>query len=84
MPVLDHIEQSKIVAIVRLDDLTDAIPLARALLAGGVDIMEFTLTNPDAPRAIAEVKDALGDDAAVGAGSVITPEQVQQVAEQSS
>ena len=41
------------------------VALSQALLDGGVTILEFTLTNPDAPHAIARVKDALGDRAAV-------------------
>ncbi len=81
MTILEHVAKSKIIAVVRLDDLSDAVPLSEALLAGGVDIVEFTLTNPDAPRAIAEVRNILGDKVAVGAGSVITPEQVKQVAD---
>ena len=80
MSVIEHIERNKIVAIVRLDDLSEAVNLTRALIEGGVNIVEFTLTNKDAPRAIADVRDAFGDKVAVGAGSVITVEQVETVA----
>lgn len=42
MDVLKRLEQSGIVPVVVLDDAKDAVPTARALLAGGVDVMEIT------------------------------------------
>lgn len=63
-----------VTAVVRLDDLRDAVPLARALLAGGVSTLEFTYTNPAAGRAIEETRAALGDEVFVGAGSVLDGE----------
>lgn len=80
MPIIEYIADNKIIAIVRLEDLSEAVALSRALVAGGVNIVEFTLTNAEAPQAIAKVREALGDQLAVGAGSVITPEQVEVVA----
>lgn len=71
--VLQWIERSRIVAIVRLDDLTHAIAISRALAQGGIVAQEFTLTNPDALRVIEPVQRALaaeGYEAAVGIGSV--------------
>lgn len=76
---LKHIEQSRVVAIVRLDDLSGAVDLAQALLDGGINVIEFTLTSPDAPAAIEAVRATLADDCLVGAGSVITSEQVDMV-----
>ena len=80
MTVLDHFNKNKIVAIIRLDDLSNAVDLTQALIAGGINTLEFTLTNPDATRAMSEVRDAVGDKALIGAGSVINVEQVKQVA----
>ena len=61
-----------------VDDPKRAVKLARALLAGGVDIMELTLRTdaaPDCLKAItAEVPEMMA-----GAGTVIFPEQVDQV-----
>lgn len=71
--ILQLLERKRIVAIVRLDDLTQAIQLSRALAEGGIVAQEFTLTNPDALRVIEPVKRALAADgftAAVGIGSV--------------
>jgi 2-dehydro-3-deoxyphosphogluconate aldolase / (4S)-4-hydroxy-2-oxoglutarate aldolase len=63
-----------IIAVVRLDDLSTAVDVSRALVAGGVTAIEFTFTNPRAGEAIEEARSALGDEAAIGAGSVLDPE----------
>lgn len=81
MKVIEQVGKEKIIAIVRLDDLSSAVNLSQALVAGGVTIIEFTLTNPDALQAIADVRDALGDKALIGAGSIITAQQVADVAQ---
>lgn len=68
------IEADGVVAVVRLDDLSAAVPLTEALVAGGVRAVEFTFTNPTAARAIEAAAAALGDRALIGAGSVLDPE----------
>jgi len=70
----NSIETDGVVAVVRLDDLSAAVPLAEALVAGGVRAVEFTFTNPTAPRAIEAAVNALGDRALIGAGSVLDAE----------
>jgi 2-dehydro-3-deoxyphosphogluconate aldolase/(4S)-4-hydroxy-2-oxoglutarate aldolase len=67
-------EAAGVIAIVRLDDYSRAVDLTRALLTGGIDVVEFTYTNPAAGEAIAAVKVALGDEVLVGAGTVLDPE----------
>lgn len=42
MNVLDRLKQSGVVPVVVLDDAKDAVATAKALLAGGVDVMEIT------------------------------------------
>ena len=68
------IEQDGVIAVVRLDDLSNAVPLTEALVAGGVRAVEFTFTNPTAARAIEVATDALGSRALIGAGSVLDAE----------
>jgi 2-dehydro-3-deoxyphosphogluconate aldolase/(4S)-4-hydroxy-2-oxoglutarate aldolase len=63
-----------VVAIVRLDDLSSAVPLTEALVRGGVRTIEFTYTNPLAGKVIEEVRAKVGDAAVVGAGTVLDPE----------
>ncbi|TVZ99586.1 2-keto-3-deoxy-phosphogluconate aldolase [Streptomyces sp. BK340] len=69
------LDLASVVPVVVVEDAADAVPLARALVAGGLPAIEVTLRTPaalDAIRAVAaEVPDAV-----VGAGTVIAPEQV--------
>jgi 2-dehydro-3-deoxyphosphogluconate aldolase / (4S)-4-hydroxy-2-oxoglutarate aldolase len=77
--VLEVLHADRIIAIVRLNDLSTAIDLTRALLDGGICALEFTLSNPDAIKAMAEVKAALPEfgrgDAVIGIGTVLNPDQ---------
>ncbi|WP_159673522.1 bifunctional 4-hydroxy-2-oxoglutarate aldolase/2-dehydro-3-deoxy-phosphogluconate aldolase [Streptomyces mexicanus] len=69
------LDLAPVLPVVVLDDAAVAVPLARALVAGGLPAIEVTLRTPaalDGLRAIA----AEVPEAAVGAGTVITPEQV--------
>lgn len=70
----EAIEQDGVVAVVRLDDLSEAVALTEALVAGGVRAVEFTFTNRAAARAIEAAAGALAGRALVGAGSVLDPE----------
>ncbi|HYH12512.1 MAG TPA: bifunctional 4-hydroxy-2-oxoglutarate aldolase/2-dehydro-3-deoxy-phosphogluconate aldolase [Thermomicrobiales bacterium] len=74
MSMLERIERSGVVAIVRLDDYTHAPEMARALADGGVEAVEFTYTNPAAGEAVRATKAVLGDDMLIGAGTVLDPE----------
>jgi 2-dehydro-3-deoxyphosphogluconate aldolase/(4S)-4-hydroxy-2-oxoglutarate aldolase len=68
------IEDDGVVAVVRLDDLSAAAPLAEALARGGVRAIEYTYTNPAAGEAITAARAAMGERALIGAGSVLDPE----------
>ncbi|MFJ3042750.1 MULTISPECIES: bifunctional 4-hydroxy-2-oxoglutarate aldolase/2-dehydro-3-deoxy-phosphogluconate aldolase [Streptomyces] len=77
-PAASVLDLAPVVPVVVVDDLADAVPLARALVAGGLPAIEVTLRTPvalDAIRAIAgEVPGAV-----VGAGTVVTAAQVREV-----
>ena len=66
-----------VVPVVVVDDLAHAVPVARALVAGGLPVIELTLRTPvalDAIRAIAsEVPEIL-----IGAGTIVTPGQAKE------
>lgn len=81
MIALEIIAVHKLVAIVRLDDLSIARELAQALIDGGIRAIEFTLTNPDAVATISDIRQEIDDSVAIGAGSVISAEQVWAVAD---
>jgi 2-dehydro-3-deoxyphosphogluconate aldolase/(4S)-4-hydroxy-2-oxoglutarate aldolase len=66
-----------VIPVLIFDDVAAAVPTARALVAGGLPVLEITLRTPVARdcvrRIIAEVPDAT-----VGVGTVLTPEQLRQ------
>lgn len=74
MDQVELLTRDGVVAIVRLDDLSSAVPLTEALVRGGVRTIEFTYTNPLAGKVIEEVRAKVGDAAVVGAGTVLDPE----------
>jgi 2-dehydro-3-deoxyphosphogluconate aldolase/(4S)-4-hydroxy-2-oxoglutarate aldolase len=71
---VERMEAAGVIAIVRLDDYANAVDLVSALLAGGIDVVEFTYTNPAAGSAIGEVKAAHGGSVLAGAGTVLDSE----------
>lgn len=80
MDVLSRMARSGIVPVVVLDDAKDAVPTAKALVAGGVDVMEITFRTAAARDSIAAVaKDC--PDMLVGAGTVINLEQCKTAVE---
>ncbi|MEO9129899.1 MAG: bifunctional 4-hydroxy-2-oxoglutarate aldolase/2-dehydro-3-deoxy-phosphogluconate aldolase [Sphingomonas sp.] len=68
---------SAVIPVLVIDDVSQARPLAEALVAGGLKVLEVTLRTPCALDAIREMKQVPG--AIVGAGTVVTPEQFEQV-----
>lgn len=76
----DRIEKCGIIAVLIIDDENDAVPLAEALLAGGVNVMELTLRTPAALPALKKIKAAVPEMVA-GVGTILTPEQVREVAD---
>lgn len=74
------LELSPVMPVVVVDEADDAVPVARALLAGGLRVIELTLRTPAALDAIERVA-AEVPDIVVGAGTVTTPEQAKQAAD---
>ena len=60
-----------IIAIVRAQQATQVVPLFEALIAGGVNAIEITMTTPNALAAIREARAQVGDRALVGVGTVL-------------
>jgi 2-dehydro-3-deoxyphosphogluconate aldolase/(4S)-4-hydroxy-2-oxoglutarate aldolase len=74
------LDLAPVLPVVVVDDAADAVPLARALVAGGLPAIEVTLRTPAALDAIRAVAEAV-PDAVVGAGTVLTPGQVTRCVE---
>ncbi|KAF4406709.1 MULTISPECIES: bifunctional 4-hydroxy-2-oxoglutarate aldolase/2-dehydro-3-deoxy-phosphogluconate aldolase [Streptomyces] len=70
------LDLAPVLPVVVLEDASDAVPLARALVAGGLPAVEVTLRTAAAPDAIRAIA-AEVPEAAVGAGTVLTPEDVR-------
>lgn len=77
MSVIQRILSEKIIAVVRLDDYARAVEVAQALVAGGVSVLEFTLTGAGALDAITATRRALGEAACVGVGTVLEAEEAE-------
>lgn len=70
----------RVIPVITLDRLEDAVPLARALVAGGVRLLEVTLRTAaglDGARAIMRAV----PDAVVGIGTVLTPDDLRRAVE---
>lgn len=65
-----------VVPVMVVERLEDAVPLAQALYNGGLKVLEITLRTPVALDAIRAMVDALPEDAVIGAGTIITPEDL--------
>src|SRR5687768_17948651 len=61
-----------------VERIEDAVPLARALYNGGLKVLEITLRTPCALDAITAMVEALPDDAVIGAGTIITPADLEK------
>ncbi|WP_375000052.1 bifunctional 4-hydroxy-2-oxoglutarate aldolase/2-dehydro-3-deoxy-phosphogluconate aldolase [Aeromicrobium sp. CTD01-1L150] len=80
--VFDTLTSTRVVPVVVMEDVTSAVPLARALSAGGLPVAEVTFRTAaaaDSIRAIADGVPAAGPGSIlVGAGTVLTPAQVDE------
>ncbi len=73
--IIARIRESRVVAVLTLDAADDALPLADALLAGGIKVIELTLRTPAAEEGIRRIA-AARPEMLIGAGTVLTPEQL--------
>ena len=76
--VIRRIGEIGIVPVVRAATVEGATRAAEAICAGGIPILEITMTVPDATSVIRQVISEFGNKALIGAGTVTTPEQADQ------
>lgn len=72
--MIDRISRTRVVPVVVLQSADDAIPLAEALLAGGLDVMEITFRTAAAAESISRIAAAF-PEILLGAGTVLAPDQ---------
>ena len=74
---MDICSQVKLIPVLVVEDVNDAIPLAQALIRGGLNVLEVTLRTDRALDAIHEMSRI--DGAIVGAGTILTANDMQAV-----
>ena len=78
--LLIKLRNSRVVAGFSIKRIEDAIPIAKALSAGGIDVIELTLRTDYAIAAVKRIAENV-PDIILGVGTILTPEQVVQVKE---
>ena len=80
MDVVETLRAAGIIPVIVIDDQAKAVPLAKALVSGGLPVLEVTFRTAAAAGAIAKIR-AEVPDAVVGAGTLLTREQVKAAKE---
>ncbi len=75
---LERFHSTGVVAVIVVDDSERAVSTAKALLDGGVDIIELTLRTSQALECLAAIKREV-PEMLVGAGTILFPDQIDQV-----
>jgi 2-dehydro-3-deoxyphosphogluconate aldolase/(4S)-4-hydroxy-2-oxoglutarate aldolase len=78
LPVAEKIAEKGVVAVLMIERVEDAVPVAEALMSGGVDVMELTLRTEAAMEALQEIRKKVPGMTA-GIGTILTPTQVKEV-----
>jgi 2-dehydro-3-deoxyphosphogluconate aldolase / (4S)-4-hydroxy-2-oxoglutarate aldolase len=74
MTLLDIMRTSPVIPVIAIDNLDHAVPLARALVAGGIRVLEVTLRTAHGLPAIRAMAEQV-PDAIVGVGTLTQPEE---------
>jgi 2-dehydro-3-deoxyphosphogluconate aldolase/(4S)-4-hydroxy-2-oxoglutarate aldolase len=69
--IIEQLLNPGVIAVVRAKRTDQAVPLAEALVAGGIIAVEITMTTPNAIAAIREASAKLGERALIGVGTVL-------------
>jgi len=77
--VIDLVQKTRIIAILRGDMGGRELAIAEALAEGGVDALEVSIVSPNFAAAIKNLAAHLGSKIAIGAGTVLTTEQLREV-----
>lgn len=80
MQIEDILTRSPVMPVLVIEDAKQAVPLARALQAGGIEVLEVTLRTPAALAAVEAIATAL-PEVVVGVGTLTRPEQFVLAAE---
>lgn len=78
LAINEIVKVAPVIPVMVVERIEDAVPLARALYNGGLKVLEITLRTPCALDAITAMVEALPDDAVIGAGTIITPADLEK------
>lgn len=70
--IRDIMSQSPVMPVIVIEDVAHAVPLARALVAGGIRVLEVTMRTAGALDAVRAIRAAV-PEALVGVGTIVTP-----------
>ena len=76
MKTLEVMQLGPVIPVIVIDRLEDAVPLARALVAGGVRVLELTLRTPVALQAVERIAQEV-EGAIIGVGTITRPQDLQ-------
>ena len=76
MDMVETLGKAGVIPVIVIDKEEQAVPLARALVKGGLPVLEVTFRTAAAPGAIAAIRREV-PEAVVGAGTLLTPEMVK-------
>lgn len=76
MDMVETLKKAGIIPVIVIEDEAKAVPLARALVKGGLPVLEVTFRTKAAAAAIAAIKKEV-PEAIVGAGTLLTPQMVK-------
>jgi 2-dehydro-3-deoxyphosphogluconate aldolase / (4S)-4-hydroxy-2-oxoglutarate aldolase len=79
LTALAVMQDAPVIPVIVLNDVNHAVPMARALVAGGIRMLEVTLRTPVALQCIERIAKEV-PEAVVGAGTVRTPAEAQAAA----
>lgn len=80
MSIREMLTQAPVIPVLTIENPADAVPLAEALVAGGLTVLEVTLRTDAAIQAIHHMAEGV-EGAVVGAGTVTSPEDLEAVIE---
>ena len=69
--IVEQLEELGLVPVVRASSADEAMKVIEAIKAGGVNVLEITMTVPGAVRVIENVADKYGSEVLVGAGTAL-------------
>ena len=78
LPINEIVKVAPVIPVMVVERIEDAVPLAQALYNGGLKVLEITLRTPCVLDAITAMVENLPADAVIGAGTIITPADLEK------